>query len=47
MTALISRQESLPAHLAEGVKQATELIAARHSMATRIAYESDLREFRI
>jgi site-specific recombinase XerD len=47
MTALICRQESLPAHLAKGVKQATELIAARHSMATRIAYESDLREFRL
>jgi len=46
MTSLIPRQESLPEHLAKGVKQATELIATRHSIATRIAYETDLREFR-
>jgi len=46
MTTLIPRQEALPEHLAKGVKQATELIAARHSIATRIAYETDLREFR-
>ena len=45
MTALIPRQESLPEHLAQGVKQANELIAARHSIATRLAYECDLREF--
>jgi len=45
MTTLIPRQEALPEHLAKGVKQATELIAARHSIATRIAYETDLREF--
>jgi len=44
MTDLIARQESLPEHLSTGVKQANELIAARHSIATRIAYESDLRE---
>jgi len=46
MTTLIPRQEALPEHLAKGVKQATELIATRHSIATRIAYETDLREFR-
>lgn len=41
MNAWVPRQENHPEHRANGAKQATELIAARHSLATRTAYESD------
>ena len=45
MTALIASRSSFPAHLSKNIEQAMELIAARHSGATRKAYEVDWRDF--
>ena len=45
MSHLVTLQNSLPAHLTQSIEQARELIAARHSAATRKAYETDLKGF--
>lgn len=45
MSQLTTQTAALPAHLADSIEQAKELIAARHSTATRLAYDSDLKAF--
>lgn len=45
MSQIVALQNSLPAHLSEGIEHARKLIAARHSAATRKAYESDTKDF--
>lgn len=45
MSHLATLQNSLPAHLTQSIEQARELIAARHSAATRKAYDSDIKDF--
>jgi site-specific recombinase XerD len=45
MSHLVTLQNSLPAHLTQSIEQARELIAARHSAATRKAYETDTKAF--
>ena len=42
---LSGTENQLPAHLEASVQQARALIAARHSQATRKAYEADLKDF--